>query len=180
MQQIDEAILLFIREHLVSDPVTVFLGLFTNLGDAGLLWIIIGILLLRYASTRKGALVYFISLGSAAAVCNLVIKPIVGRARPYETIAGFEPLVEPLSSFSFPSGHACSSFAAAAALVMIFGKKAAWAFVPAAIIAISRPYLGVHYVSDVVCGALFGAAVSAAVVLIFRKKTGFLEAGRDA
>ena len=112
---------------------------------------------------------YLLALGFAAVVNNLVVKPIIERPRPYEAIAGFEPLVEKLASYSFPSGHASSSFAAATALTLLFGKRGAIAFVPAALIAVSRPYLGMHYMSDVVCGALLGAVCAAAVAALLRK-----------
>ena len=169
IQALDESILLWIRENLCSDVLTPFFRLVTRLGDAGLIWIVLGVLLLLGAASRRRGLVYLLALGFAAAVNNLAVKPLVERPRPYEAIAGFEPLVERLASYSFPSGHACASFAAATALTMLFGKRGAVAFIPAALIALSRPYLGMHYMSDVVCGALLGAVCAAAVSAGLRK-----------
>ena len=176
MQILDEKILLFIQEHLRFDPITVVMDGFTQMGDAGIMWIALGLVLLYFSATRKHAIVYLLALGGTAAVNNLMIKPLVMRPRPYDAIEGLIVLTEKLSSYSFPSGHASSSFAAAAALTVLFGKKGAWSFVPAAIIALSRPYLGMHYLSDVICGAALGAVCGLLITkllkpIILKEKT---------
>lgn len=174
IQSFDENALLFIQNHLRAEPLTKLMQLFSRLGDAGMLWIVLGIALLCFARSRRRGVAYLSALGCAAVLNNLVLKPIVARPRPYASIEGLVVLFEKLSSYSFPSGHASSSFAAATALTLLFGKKGAWSFVPAVLITLSRPYLGMHYLTDVLCGAALGAACAWAVVALFRKKDGFL------
>ena len=170
MQALDEKILLFIQEELRNDILTSLMKLFTHMGDAGAVWISIGFVLLFFSARRRQGCVYLLALAATAALNNLIIKPLVMRPRPYDTIEGLIVLVEKLDSFSFPSGHASSSFACATALALLFGKRGAWSFVPAAIIALSRPYLGMHYLSDVAAGAALGAACAWAVVRMMKSR----------
>jgi undecaprenyl-diphosphatase len=95
--------------------------------------------------------------GAALAADGADHKKFGRSAKAYLTVEGLVNLIAPLNSYSFPSGHACSSFAAATALVLAFPGKGGWAFVPAVLIAVSRVYLGVHYPSDVLAGAAIGA-----------------------
>jgi membrane-associated phospholipid phosphatase len=87
---------------------------------------------------------------------NQAIKFIVRRRRP--DLPGLPPLTPTVTQLSFPSAHATTSFAAAHAYARL---APAWAlYAAAAAFAASRPYLGVHYPSDVVAGALLGTAVA--------------------
>jgi decaprenylphosphoryl-5-phosphoribose phosphatase len=79
----------------------------------------------------------------------------VGRRRPQ--LEGLPPLVGTVSSRSYPSAHATTSFAAAGALA--HGLPAAPLYALACAVAFTRPYLGVHYPSDVVAGAMLGSAL---------------------
>ena len=99
---------------------------------------------------------------------NLVLKNLVLRVRPYDAIAGLQSLIGPMRDSSFPSGHTTS--AVAAGFVMLKGTSRYLgipAFVLAVLIAFSRLYLGVHYPTDVLVGALIGlfAAFSAKYVV---------------
>lgn len=167
---LDGQILLFIQEHIRCGFLDVIMKAASWLGDNGLVWIIAAVLLLIFPKTRRGGLDTALCLAAASALNNLGIKNIVARARPYTVIEGLEILVEPLSSFSFPSGHSCSSFAAAFAIAMAFrGKGGGWAFLPACIIALSRLYVGVHYPTDVLCGAALGVLVAWGVYALSRR-----------
>ena len=74
------------------------------------------------------------------------------------TLENFRPWYHPFGpgGSSFPSGHTNASFAAAFALAKGFGKKGAWAYLVAALIAVSRLWVGVHYPTDVIAGAVCG------------------------
>lgn len=94
---------------------------------------------------------------AASYVLNYAIKVVVRRRRP--NLPGLPPLTGTVSGLSFPSAHATSSFAAARAFR---GLLPAWILYGAAgAFAVSRPYLGVHYPSDVIAGAALGTAVAA-------------------
>lgn len=94
-------------------------------------------------------------------VNNLVLKNAVARIRPYEVITNLHILIEKQKDLSFPSGHTGSSFAAAVILYKELPKKIGVpALVFALFIAISRLYVGVHYPSDVIAGAVTGTLIA--------------------
>ncbi|NCB52989.1 MAG: phosphatase PAP2 family protein [Clostridia bacterium] len=163
IQSADASILLFVQENIrcaFLDPV---MTLFSFIGNAGILWISLGAILLSLKGYRVTGFDMLLALAMCAAINNLVIKELVMRARPYDTIAGLTTVIAPLSSWSFPSGHASSSFASAYALGKSRGGKWWLLYIPAALIALSRVYVGVHYLSDIAGGALVGTAVSIGV-----------------
>ncbi len=169
IQSLDTAILLFIQEHIRNGFLTPVMKAASFLGDNGLIWIALTVLLLLLPRTRRGGLDVCLSLAFATALNNLVLKKLIARPRPFLTIETLELIVAPLKSSSFPSGHACAAFAAAFALTRAFGKKGAWAYLPAALIALSRIYVGIHYPSDVLCGAVFGTVCALIACLLSRR-----------
>lgn len=93
-------------------------------------------------------------------VNNILLKNIVERPRPYDIIEGLQPLITRPKDFSFPSGHTGSSFAAAAVFYRNLPKQfGIWMILLAALIGVSRLYLGVHYPTDVLAGMLLGVAL---------------------
>ena len=115
------------------------------------------------------ALVVLVAFGLAAAA-SAGLKLAVGRARPPVEDPAFEALVALPSTASFPSGHATTAFAAAVALGVLVPRLRAAALALAALIAVSRVYLGVHFVLDVLAGALLGSLVGAGVALAARQR----------
>ena len=127
-----------------------------RIGEYGLVWLLIGIVL-AFADPDNGEdWVVAGILGPVAIGLNFVVKVIVRRPRP--VLEGLPPLGGAPSSLSFPSAHATSSFACATAMTRI-APEAAILFVLAAAIAACRPYLGMHYPSDVLAGAVLGTAL---------------------
>lgn len=101
------------------------------------------------------------------------LKIAVARVRPCREIEGIRLIVPCPSSFSMPSGHAISSFAFATPLYYLTREYIAvrWRVFPlllAMLIAFSRIYLGVHYPSDVLAGALLGAVIALALSLAYQ------------
>jgi hypothetical protein len=133
-----------------------------RMGSYGSVWLAIGILMAFIDSENGEDWVIAGILGPVAIGLNYVVKVIVRRPRP--VLEGLPPLGGAPSSLSFPSAHATSSFACATAMTRI-APEAAILFVLAAAIGISRPYLGMHYPSDVLAGTLLGIALGLVVPL---------------
>lgn len=155
--ELDGKILLFIQEFLRFDWLTKVMKFITSLGDGGVIWIVAAVILLCMKRYRKTGTAMAVALLIGYLATNLVLKNLVMRPRPYEVMAGLHALIGPLGDSSFPSGHATSSIAAG--FVMLKGTPryvGITAFVLAVLIALSRLYLGVHYPTDVLVGALIG------------------------
>lgn len=102
--------------------------------------------------------------GGVALAVREVVGVLVGRARPFAALADVQPLIEMNSTHdSFPSGHAAAAFAIA---LVVWKHDRDWGaafLILAALVALSRVFVGVHYPSDIVAGALLGWGAAAAV-----------------
>ena len=135
----------------------VVVPLITRLGDAGIIWIILTVLLLIIPKTRKTGVIMMAALLVDVLLCNVLIKNLVARTRPFDVNTAVQLLVAKPQDYSFPSGHTAASFASVTALYLA-GEKKMWkaALVLAVLIALSRLYLYVHYPTDVLGGMLLG------------------------
>jgi membrane-associated phospholipid phosphatase len=131
-------------------------------GNHGQVWVVLGVALAILDWERHEAWLICAALGPIAIVLNYGIKLLVKRPRP--VLEGLPPLGGAPSSLSFPSAHALSSFAVATAMLRV-DPATAGALVIAFAISIGRPYLGMHYPSDVVSGALLGVVLGLIVPL---------------
>ena len=154
--EMDLSILDWIQSHLRCGILDHIVPVITMLGEAGWIWILLAVVLLARKNTRKLGIAVAISLVLDLILCNLLLKPIVARPRPFTFRPELTLLVKAPRDFSFPSGHTAASFAAASAL--LFSKHKSWipATVLAALIALSRLYLYVHYPTDVLAGVAVG------------------------
>jgi membrane-associated phospholipid phosphatase len=132
------------------------------MGEYGAIWLAIGIVLAIADSDRGEDWLVAGILGPVAIGLNFVVKVIVRRPRP--VLEGLPPLGGAPSSLSFPSAHATSSFACATAMTRI-APEAAVLFLLAGALAAGRPYLGMHYPSDVLAGVVLGTALGLVVPL---------------
>lgn len=133
------------------------LAFITSLGNAGIIWIVLAVVLLILPKTRKTGIIAAAALLMDLILCNLILKNLVARVRPYDVNTAIAILIKKPLDFSFPSGHTAASFAAMTALFLAKMKKA-WiaALVLAVMIAFSRLYFYVHYPTDVLGGAVVG------------------------
>ena len=156
----DLPILDWIQATLRSDFMDQFMPFITKFGDHGTFWMIVAALLFLFPKTRKTGLGMAIAMLIGLLICNVTLKPLVGRIRPYDLQAELgitiQLLGERMHDFSFPSGHTIASFEAAVVLLKNSKKMGIPAMILAILIAFSRLYLYVHYPTDVIASVILG------------------------
>ena len=157
LSNIEIRFLLFVQEHLRMPGLDRVMQFITHLGDTGFIWIVLALVLLITPRTRRAGAVCAAALVLNLLLTNVALKNIIQRIRPYDVMDSLKILVEAEHDFSFPSGHTACSFAGAWAMRRTLERK--WwipAIVLAALIALSRLYVGVHYPTDVLGGLIVG------------------------
>ena len=157
----DLPILDWIQANLQSGFMDQFMPFITKFGDHGTFWMIVAALLFIFPRTRKTGLGMAIAMMIGLLICNVTLKPLVGRIRPYdlqlqEFGITIQLLGERMHDFSFPSGHTIASFEAAVVLLKNSKKMGIPAMILAVLIAFSRLYLYVHYPTDVIVSVILG------------------------
>lgn len=145
------------------------MAFFTYLGEAGVIWIVTGVVLLFFKKTRATGAMLLAALALSFVVGNFVIKPIVARPRPFLINTNVNLFLSAPSGYSFPSGHATTAAAPAMVLLLKQRKLGLIALPVALLIMFSRLYNYVHYPSDILCGIVLGVLSALLVVFIFRK-----------
>ena len=172
LYSIDKAVFFFIN-HTISNPVLDWLmPLLTDLNKrkpvvivVALLWLWLMIRGGRRGRTAGLLLVAAIVVGDQ--LSSSVIKHLVARVRPFQVLQGVRLLVDCGSGYSFPSSHAVNNFAGAVILSHYYRKYAWGWFSFASLVALTRPYVGVHYPSDIVGGAIIGSLCAYGVIKIW-------------
>lgn len=163
----------FIQEHLSSPLLDKIFTFITHLGDAGILWIALAVILLCFRKTRKVGIVMGMALIFGMIFGNITLKNIFQRPRPFDTpgalLDGDSLLIPRPGEYSFPSGHTTSSFAAAMGIFLFNKKWGTPALVMAALIAYSRLYVYVHFPTDIIGGILLGTACALLAYFLWTK-----------
>lgn len=130
---------------------------YARVGEYGALFVAIALVGAAVDAPRRGGWLAMVASAPLSLTANYIVKLAVKRDRP--KLRRLKPLGRVPSTSSFPSGHAATSFAAAAAAPALRLPL----MLAAAAMSLTRPYLGVHYPSDIVGGALLGSAVGLGV-----------------
>ena len=161
-----------LRKYFIKDSITPYMKIITNFGGATCL-ITITILLLILIKNKKIGLITLTNL-VLITILNQILKIVLKRPRPTE----FRIINE--TGYSFPSGHSMISMAFYGLLIYLIYKKIKNKYLKATLIiillllilaiGISRIYLGVHYVSDVIGGFLISMSYLIVYIKLIKKK----------
>ena len=163
LQRTDFSVLEFIQDNMRCGFLDAVMTFLTHLGDKGILWILIGLVMLFFKKHRICGIKILIGLLLGLIIGNLIVKNLFERSRP----CWLEPIENMLiavpKDYSFPSGHTMSGAVAATVLMLIDRRIGIPAAVLAVLIAFSRLYLYVHFPTDVLVGAAIGVLIGIAV-----------------
>ena len=151
----------------VLDKIMIVLS---TIGDAGLLWIGVAILLICMKKYRKCGLQVAVAMLLTFIVGNLILKNMIHRDRPCWIDPSITLLVKLPSDFSFPSGHSMNGFTASVSILLCDKKLGIPAVILAAAIAFSRLYNFVHFPTDVIAGIVIGIFSALFVNYLFQRK----------
>lgn len=159
LYKVDFAILDWIQEYLQCSFLDTIMPAISFLGNKGWIWILIAIIMLFPKKTRSTGLTMGGGMLTGLLVGNGILKNLVQRERPCWIVEDFELLIDNPTDYSFPSGHALSSFIAATVIYRYNRKWGAAAYVLASLISFSRLYLYVHFPSDILISILLGILI---------------------
>ena len=176
-----------IQNHLLTAIMTTI----KTLGDEGIIFIVLGLVLLFTKKYRKAGVSILVALVVMLLLNNIVLKELIARPRPFnldpETYAWWHEVykypnfnIHQPSSYSFPSGHTSSAFAAAIALLCHDRKLGIPTTIFAAIMGFSRIYVEVHYCTDVIGGAIVGIIYALLGVLVAKLVYPYIEKAFNA
>lgn len=151
----------------VLDKIMIVLS---TIGDAGLFWICVAILLICMKKYRKCGLQVAVAMLLTFIVGNLILKNMIHRDRPCWIDPSITLLVKSPSDFSFPSGHSMNGFTASVSILLCDKKLGIPAVILAAAIAFSRLYNFVHFPTDVIAGIVIGIISALFVNYLFQRK----------
>lgn len=128
-------------------------------------WLVLAIVMgLALPRRWPGVFQVILAIGLSTLLTDTVLKPLVGRNRPYVLYTDIDVIGIKQTNASFPSTHASNAFAGAYAMSRAFPPARAIFWTIAVLVVFSRVYVGVHYPSDVVLGGLVGFAAAAFVI----------------
>lgn len=156
----DFKILEFIRLHFKCKFMDFIMKNISTFFNYSIVWMVLGVVLISLKSTRAVGYEIFVALTLELLICNIFVKRISKRARPFTKNDEVNLLINPPKDYSFPSGHTLCAFMCATIIAAHIFWVGVILFVVAVLVAFSRMYLYVHYPSDVFVGALMGVFIA--------------------
>ncbi len=169
IKNLDNAIILSIHSFMSKSPFLVnIFDFITTLGDRGFIWIVFAVLMLFKRHTRGYGLILLLSLFVGSYIGNHFLKNLIKRVRPFYTL-GLVPFIAPPGGYSFPSGHSLSAFVGGYCIFKCNKRLGYFALFLSFLIAISRLLLIVHYLTDILAGAIIGILTASAFLYLAKK-----------
>ena len=156
---LDETILQWFQQ-IHNDALTKIFMIITKLGEAGIIWIIFGFLMLFALKEKKYGCMVLFSLLLCLIFGNGILKNLIARPRPCHMIHDIQMLIAIPKDYSFPSGHTFSSVAASICIWHWNRKYGILAWILAVVMMASRLYFYVHYPTDIFAGILLGTILA--------------------
>lgn len=159
----DLPILDWIADNLWCPVLDTIMPIITLFGDGGIFWIAVAIVLMISKKYRQIGVGMGFAMLSGLLVCNILLKPIIARPRPYDFQMEYFQIEIPLlvarmHDYSFPSGHTIACFEACTVLILTNRKMGIPATILAILVSFSRLYLYLHYPTDVIFSVFSGIA----------------------
>jgi undecaprenyl-diphosphatase len=155
----------------MQNPVLDFLmPILTNLDYWRIPFIVLAVFLLVFGKKRGRIVVVLLALGITLSdqVCNSILKPLIGRMRPCNTLENVHLLIGCSKAFSFPSSHATNIFTGMTIFSFVYPRLKYALYTIAVLVAYSRVYVGVHYPFDVIAGTALGIACAVTIIVMYK------------
>lgn len=153
---LDSISLLWFNRLQCHSPLTKSFRIISHSGD-GYLYLAITLIVLMQPSPHHLLFIQAVLLGFLFEIPSFIcLKQILKRNRPFNVLSFCQPAVKPSDQFSMPSGHTAAAFLMACIIAFCFPSFSLIAYIWASLIGVSRVFLGVHYPTDIVVGALLG------------------------
>ncbi len=164
--KLDKKVSFFMIEHYHNHFVNGFFKIISSSGDFGLVWIAMSIILMNFERTEQVGQDVLVAIFVTTLIGQLTIKSIVKRKRPCHIYPDERMLISIPVDYSFPSGHTSCSFACSIIIMELNVYVGVFCLLFSAVMGISRIFLFVHYLSDVVCGALLGTTIGIILLMV--------------
>lgn len=165
----DRNLLYMINGASGSEALDTIMFILTDFGGS-FFWLLFIIVLWIHGKIKERRFAIFLAITIiASGILGLILKAFLYRPRPYEFLSGINLIGFEEFGSSFPSGHSIRAFAGSTLIFRHYGRMASPLLALSLIVAFSRVYLGVHYPTDTIAGALLGLAV-ANFIFIFTKR----------
>ena len=165
----DFSVLYWIQDNLRTEWLDSFCAFLSWAFQLGIPWLLLGGIMFCFKKTRAAGVMLAAAVLLTFFFNELALKNVVDRVRPCNIDTSIPLAIERPESFSFPSGHTASAFAAVGVLVFRHQKAGIPLLLFATLMGLSRMYLFVHFPTDVLAGAAFGMLMAWATVLLFKE-----------
>ncbi len=157
LRQMDESLMRIVQSRCRNRVSNFLMIVMTYLGG-GVIWCVWAGFLCGHPATRQLGICCYVSFWSAWLISSQILKRVFGRPRAYDAMQDVVPLVPRPKDLAFPSTHAADAFSVAVLLLLTRpAAEGCIAMLLAVLTAYSRIHVGVHYLTDVLGGAVFGS-----------------------